>query len=65
MEQDDQICALCKWNKNSHGHFSCSHPAQQDIELRATTYYNYTCELYDEKDERKTMYDFLNKDFEK
>ena len=60
MQQEDQICAFCKWNKNSHSTFSCAHPNQDDIELKHVTHYNDTCELFDEKEERKTMYSFLD-----
>lgn len=55
-EQNDNICALCKWSKDVEHNFFCGHQDQTDSKLKKNIYYNDTCELFEEKEERKFLY---------
>lgn len=60
-DKEDNICALCKWNKSIENNFFCGHPKQENAKLRHETSYNDGCELFEENTERITMYDFEDK----
>lgn len=50
IEKEDQICAICRWNKGIT-HFHCSNKNQEDNNLKNHTRWNDTCELFEEKDQ--------------
>lgn len=56
LHEEDKICALCKWSKDANNNFFCGHINQEDQKLRESIYYNDTCELFEEKEERKNLY---------
>lgn len=60
--EDARICALCKWNKNVNNNFFCGNINQENIRLKHKTEYNSTCELFQEHDDRKRMYDFWDQE---
>lgn len=55
-ERDDQICALCKWSRESPHNYFCGHFKQSDESLKTQIHYNDTCELFEEKEDRKNLY---------
>lgn len=57
LKKEDEICALCKWNKNVASSFFCSNINQKDMKLKSATNYNDSCSLFEEKEERKNIYD--------
>lgn len=60
MNEEDKICALCQWNKNDGGKFFCGHKDQGSERLKGETSYNDGCGLFEEREDRRTMYDFMN-----
>lgn len=54
--QTDDICALCKWSRDVEHNFFCSNYTQENERLKKKIYYNDTCELFEEKEERKYLY---------
>ena len=57
MEKSDNCCAICKHNQLINTHTFCSNPSQRDTNLRNSTYYNTSCELFKLRNE-----DFYGKD---
>lgn len=54
--EENKICALCEWNQDMDNNFFCGHRDQQNIKLKHGTKYNDTCELFEEKEERRGIY---------
>lgn len=65
IEQEDNICALCKWNNSVENNFFCGNLNQDNIRLKHGTNYNDGCGLFEEREDRKIMYDFSDREFNK
>lgn len=57
QNQTDDICALCKWSRNVDHNYFCGHPGQQDESMKKKIYYNDSCELFEEREDRKSIYE--------
>lgn len=61
IEQEDKICALCRWNKSVENNFFCGNINQDNLHFRHGTKYDDGCGLFEEREERKNMYDFFDR----